>query len=312
MPLKANCSVAVIGCGAMGSIYAGLFAASGHDVLAVDRDRGHVDAINDRGLRVEGASGDRVVRIRAATEAPENPADLVIVAVKAMHVVSAVSDIRKLLGRDTIVLTIQNGLGSADILAAEIGGDQLAVGVASAFGASLRAPGHAHHEGMEAVRMGPYGGLSPARVEGVAALWRAAGFTAEAVPNIAVSQWEKLICNVASSALCAITGFTTGQVMNDPDLGPVSRAAATEAWEVARARGVPIRVTDPAAHVRAHASRIPNAKPSVLQDIERGRPTEIDVINGAIPREAAKAGRSAPVNATLTALVKLKERSFAR
>ena len=160
---------------------------------------------------------------------------------------------------------------------------------------------------MRALRFGAYAGLEPTAVERVAEAWRAGGFDAEAVADIAAMQWEKLICNVAYSAPCALTGLTVGEVMDDPEMGPVSRAAAVEAWETARALGVGIDVPDPVEHVRAFGAQMPAAKPSALLDLEAGRVSEIGVINGAVPREAAKIGRAAPVNATLTALVRARE-----
>ncbi len=295
----------------MGSVYAALLAEAGNDVLVVDRWADHVQAINERGLRLEGYSGDRVVRMRARTEAPaEGWADLAILAVKASHAGAAAQQARAVLAPGGVVLTIQNGLGSADAVAEAIGGERLIVGIAAAFGASLKGPGHAHHNGMETVRMGAYGALAAPEVEAVAHCWRAAGFKAEAVDNVRAMQWEKLICNVAYSAPCTLTGLTVGEVMDDALIGPVSRAAATEAWETARALGVPLQVEDPVAHVRAFGARIPAARPSVMLDHEHRRPSEIEVINGAVPREARKAGREAPVNATLTALVLQRERAF--
>jgi len=302
--------IAVVGCGAMGSVYAALLASAGNAVLVVDPWQAHVGAIRASGLRVEGASGDRTVQLQAFADAPQQAMDLVILAAKAAHVGAAAQQARALLGPETLVLTIQNGLGSADTVADALGADRLAVGVAAAFGASLRAPGHAHHNGMAAVRIGAYATLAPDRIEALAALWREAGFNAEAVADVAAMQWEKLICNVAYSAPCALTGWTVGQVMDDATIGPVSRAAATEAWQVARARGIAIGVTDPIAHVRAFGERVRNAKPSVLLDHEARRPSEIGVINGAVPREAAKCGAMAPVNATLAALVLQREQTF--
>ncbi len=208
------------------------------------------------------------------------------------------------------MLTIQNGLGSADLVADAVGGDRLAVGIAAAFGASMRGPGHAHHNNMNAVRMGAYAGLPAARVEDIAALWRAAGFNAEATDNVAAMQWEKLICNVAFSAPCALTGLTVGEAMDDPDIGPLGMAASLEAWRVARARKIAINVSDPEAFVRAFGERVRNARPSVLLDHDARRPSEIDFINGAVPREAARCAMNAPVNASLTALVRQKERNF--
>ncbi|MGB3431251.1 ketopantoate reductase family protein [Achromobacter sp.] len=302
--------IAIMGCGAMGSVYAGLLAAGGHDVLAIDHWAEHVEAMASRGLRVEGASGDRVARVRAFSQAPAEAVDLIIIAVKAAQAGSAAVQARSMLGPRTRVLTIQNGLGSADSVAEAIGADRLAVGIAAAFGASLPGPGHVHHNGMSAVRMGAYASLPQADLEGIAAVWSDAGFNAQAVDNLAAMQWEKLICNVAYSAPCALTGLTIGAVMDDPHIGAVSQAAATEAWTVARALGVPIQVADPVAHVRAFGDRIREAKPSVLLDHERKRTSEIDYINGAIPVQARKAGVCAPVNETLTRLVKQREDGF--
>ncbi len=297
----------MVGCGAMGSIYAGLLASAGNEVIAVDRSAEHIDAIARHGLRVTGASGDRTVRIEAHTEVPDvGPAgvDLVVLAVKAGHVAEAAASSRRLLGPDTVVLTIQNGLGSAEVAAAAVGAGRLMVGVAAGFGASRPEPGHVHHNDMKAIRMGAHADVSVEQVEAVACLWRDAGFDAEVTDDIAAMQWEKLICNVAYSAVCALTGATLGEVLDHPELSRVSCAAATEAWSVARALGVAIDVADPVEHVRAFGARMPAAKPSVLLDIEAGRPTEIDVINGAIGSEAARVGLEAPVNDTLTALVR--------
>lgn len=303
--------IAVIGCGAMGSIYAGLLADAGNEVWAVHRGQAHVDAINHQGLRVEGASGDRRVHLRADSQAPRATVDLVVIATKAAQVAQAARTALPLVGPGTTVLAIQNGLGSDDLVADVVGADCLLVGIAAAFGASMRGPGHVHHAGMAAIRMGAYAGLAPDRAKAVAAVWRAAGFHAETVTQVRAMQWEKLICNVAYSGPCALSGLSVGQVMDDELLGPVSRAAAIEAWEVARARGVPLQVTDPVAHARAFGERVRDARPSVLQDIERGRVSEIDVINGAVPREAALCAMQAPVNATLVALVRHRERDFA-
>jgi 2-dehydropantoate 2-reductase len=303
--------IAVIGCGAMGSIYAGRLAAAGNDVLAVDRSAQHVAAINEHGMRISGPQPDRVVAMRAATVVPAEPMDLVVLAVKAADAATGAAQVLPLLGERTPVLTIQNGLGSADTVADIVGGERVAVGVASGFGASRTAPGHVHHNAMRAVRFGAYAALPFSAVEAIARVWSDAGFDAAAVADIAAMQWEKLICNVAYSAPCALTGMTVGQVMDDDAaMGPVSRAAATEAWAVARAAGIDVAVSDPIAHVRAFGAQMPDAKPSALLDHQARRASEIDVINGAVVRRAAQVGEQAPVNATLTSLVKAVERQW--
>lgn len=174
------------------------------------------------------------------------------------------------------------------------------------------------HNAMRAMRFGVYASLPFATVESIARVWTEAGFDAAAVTDIAAMQWEKLICNVAYSAPCALTGMTVGLgvppacggVMDDPEMGPVSGAAATEAWEVARASGIAVAVTDPVAHVRSFGAAMPDAKPSALLDHEARRISEIDVINGAVPRYGARVGVAAPVNATLTAVAKSVERQW--
>lgn len=304
--------IGIIGCGAMGSIYAGLLGSSGNEVLVVDSYEDHIRAIEQHGLRISGASGDRTVTVRAFTRTPDETVDLLIIAVKGTQAGTAASSAKKMIRSETVVLTIQNGLGSADEVASVLGEGRLIVGVAQGFGASLPAPGHSHHNDMNAIRMGAYADLAFSEVAVIADIWQAAGFDAEAVEDIAAMQWEKLICNVAYSAISGLTGLSVGQIRDDPHLGKLSRDAAVEAWNVARARDVAINVQDPVQHVRDFAARMPDAKPSVLLDIEAGRISEIDTINGAIPREAEKAGLSAPVNETLAGLVKALERRSQR
>jgi len=303
--------VAVIGCGAMGSIYAAKFAAAGHDVLAIDRHQASVEQIARHGLRVTGPTSDQVVPMRAISTAPAEVMDLVVLAVKAADVKTGTQQALPMLGADTPVLTVQNGLGSAETVAGVVGDQRVAVGIASGFGAARVAPGHVHHNAMRAMRFGAYSSLPHATVESIARAWADAGFDAAAVTDITAMQWEKLICNVAYSAPCALTGLTVGQVMDDPEMGPVSRTAATEAWTVARASGIAIAVADASAHVRAFGAQLPGAKPSALLDHEARRVSEIDVINGAVPRQGARVGVAAPVNATLTAVVSAIERQWA-
>lgn len=310
MTANTSLKIAIVGTGAMGSVYAGRLAKGGHEVLVVDAWAEHIAAIAQSGLTLSGPDGTEVVPLRAFTVPPSEPVDLVILAVKAAHVPAAAATLPPLLGPDTVVLTIQNGLGSADEVAAVVGADRLAVGIAKGFGAELQGPGRAHHNAMRAMRFGAFDSLPLERVEQVAAAWQAGGFDAAAVADIAAMQWEKLICNVAYSAPCALTGMTVGQVLEHPEMGPVSRAAATEAWQVAKALSVQISVEDPAEFVIDFGANMPAAKPSALLDHEAERVSEIAVINGAVPAQGAKVGVAAPVNSTLTALVKVKEASW--
>jgi 2-dehydropantoate 2-reductase len=284
----------------MGSVYAGLFAAAGHEVWAIDRWREHVEAMRSKGLRLEGASGDRTVKLHATTEPKEaGPCDLVVLATKAMHVAPAAESVRPLLRTDTPVLSIQNGLGGPDAAAAVLGRERVMVGVVGGFGASMRGPGHAHHNGMELVRLGEFGGPITERLKKVEDVWAGAGFRVRLFDDIDQLVWEKLLCNCAYSGPCAVAECTIGEVMADADLSRVSAACATETFSMARRKGVKLGFDDPVAYAREFGSKIPDARPSVLLDLMAKRKSEIDVINGAI---------DGPVNQAVTALVRAKER----
>ncbi len=303
--------IAIVGTGAMGSVYAALFASAGHEVWAIDRWREHVDAMRARGLTVEGASGERTVRLNATTEPRDaGPCDLVVLATKAMHVAQAAASISPLLKSETPVLSIQNGLGGPETAASTLGKERVMVGVVGGFGASMRGPAHAHHNGMELVRLGEFGGPVTPRLKAVEELWRSAGFRVKLFDDIDQLVWEKLLCNCAYSGPCGIADATIGEVMADPDLSRISAACAAEGFAVAKRKGVRLGFDDPVAYVRDFGAKIPNARPSVLLDLMSKRKTEIDVINGAIPRVAAGLGMTAPVNETVTGLVHARERAL--
>src|SRR3954471_16295159 len=158
--------IAIVGCGAMGSVYAALMVSAGHEVHAVTLWPDHADAMATKGLRCEGASGDRTAPIHASTTTEGiGHCALVIIATKAFDVEAAARSCVPLLGPETVVQTIQNGLGSPEVAAPIVGADKVAVGVVGGFGASMRGPGHAHHNGLEMIRFGAFGGLPTQRLQ---------------------------------------------------------------------------------------------------------------------------------------------------
>jgi 2-dehydropantoate 2-reductase len=304
--------IAIIGVGAMGSVYAGLLADQGkHEVWAVDTWKEHVDAINAKGLRVEGASGDRTVRLKATTNpADVKDVDLVIIATKDDGVTAAAKAALQMAKKDAPILTIQNGLGSAEKVAEIVGSKRIMMGVVGGFGASMKGPGHAHHNGMEFLRLGEMDGGLTERLETVKKAWEAGGFKVLAFDDIHKMVWEKLICNCTYSGPCALTGLRVGEVQANPSAWSVASACATEAFMVALARGIKLDFDDPVRYVRDFGKKIPNARPSMLLDHMAGRPAEVDNINGAIPREGAKVGIATPVNSLVVALLKARESGF--
>jgi 2-dehydropantoate 2-reductase len=301
--------IATVGTGAMGSVYAALLGAAGHEIWAIDAWQAHVEAMRANGLRLEGASGDRTVRLHATTDAKEvGPCDLVIIATKVMHVAQAAEAAKALLGKDTLVLSIQNGLGGPDTTARVLGRERVLVGVVGGFGASMKGPGHAHHNGWELVRLGEFAGPASPRLEKIAEVWRSSGFKVKCFDDIDQLVWEKLICNVCYSGTCAISERTIIEVIEDPDAWKIASGCAQEAFAVAKARGVKLEITDCVEYVRAFGMKIPNARPSVLLDHMAGRASEIDAINGAIPPAAAAVRGTAPYNEVISGLVRGKER----
>lgn len=303
--------VAIVGCGAMGSVYAALMVDAGHDVHAVTLWPDHAEAMNAGGLRCAGISGDRTVPIRAATTtAGIGPCDLVIIATKAFDVAAAAESCVPLLGPHTVVQTIQNGLGSPEIAAPILGADRIAVGVVGGFGASVRGPGYVHHNGMEMIRFGAYAGLPQQQLQASADIWISAGFKVALFDDIRQMVWEKLIMNVAYSGTSCTTGLTIGEILEDADAWAVARGCAEEAIAVARASGIRLDVGDPVAHIRKLGGKIPDAKPSMLLDYEAGRRCEIDAINGSIPRLGKPLGVPTPVNDTVVGIVRARERAL--
>ena len=306
--------IAIIGVGAMGSVYAALLADAGHEVFAIDVWEDHVDAIRKRGLRVEGASGDRTVTsLHAATEpADALEADLYIIATKAAGVGAAARAIRPLMAPTSLVLTIQNGLGAGDRIAEHMPVDNVLLGVAEGFGASMRGPGHAHHNGMNLIRIGEIGGGLTTRLEDVAAVWQGAGFEVRAFEDINQLIWEKFLCNGTFSAPCCAFDCTIGELMGSPDRWSIALGCTREIYELGRTKGIACSFDDPIAYVTSFGERMPKARPSMLLDHHAKRPSEIDAINGMAVTLGRETGIPTPYNEVLTAVIKAREAGFAR
>jgi 2-dehydropantoate 2-reductase len=208
------------------------------------------------------------------------------------------------------VQSIQNGLGSPEIAAPIVGAERLTVGVVGGFGASIRAPGHVHHNGMEMIRFGVFDGLPKQLLQASAKIWESAGFKVALFDDIKQMVWEKLIMNVTFSGTSCTTGLTIGEIMEDPDAWKVARGCAEEAIAVARAAGIKLDVGDPIEHIRKLGGKIPHARPSMLLDYLAERRGEVDAINGSIPRLGKQLGVPTPVNETVVGIVKARERAF--
>jgi 2-dehydropantoate 2-reductase len=300
--------IGIVGSGAMGSVYGALLAAAGNELWMFDKWPEHVEAMRARGLRCEGASGDRTVRVHATTRAADaGPCELLIVATKVMDIEAAVTEAAPMIGPDTLVLAIQNGLGNVDRLRRVLGPENLLFGIAGGFGAELEGPGHVHHNGMEAVNLAELQSGVTARLEGVAEIWRQAGFTVNVYDDLRPVVWSKLVANVAFSAICTVTGMRVGQVRANPWAWGIVCACVEEAVAVAAAKGIELAYDDPVQWVSDFAGKIAGARPSMYQDVRAGRRSEIDSIQGGVVAEGETVGIPTPTCALMVRLVKALE-----
>ncbi len=190
--------IGIVGTGAMGSVYAGLFGKAGHEVWAIDTWRAHLDAIERDGLAVSGASGTFVVDHLSVGDSPADAGqcDLWIVATKAADVELVAAAIAPLLQPDSVVMAFQNGLGSGERVVRHVPEQHVVVGIAEGFGSSIPEPGRVHHNGMRLIRIGELRGGASDRLDALVELWRTAGFAVEGFTDIDRMIWEKFLCNV--------------------------------------------------------------------------------------------------------------------
>ncbi len=304
--------IAVLGAGALGCAIGGTLAEAGNEVVLINRNATHVDAINSHGLLMRTPQGERAVRVRATTRAEaESTVDLVIVLVKSFHTHQAMSAATALVGPKTVVLSLQNGLGHEDVLAEIVGHERVLAGK-TYVGGVLLAPGRivAGVEGKETL-IGELDGRISDRAQDIATVLNAAGLVTTVSDNIVGTMWDKLLINVSTGALSGITRLPYGPLYRIPEIEATAIAAVQEAMAVARASGVNLSFTDPrSAWLKAAAGLPDDFKTSMLQSLEKGSITEIDFINGAVVRWGQRCGVPTPVNATLVACIKGIERQI--
>ena len=305
-------NITVVGAGAMGSVYAGLLADAGNQVSVVDIWQDHIDEISMNGLRIQGASGDRLIRnIFATTNAASiEGCDLAIIATKASGAAAAARSILPALKPDAAVLTIQNGLGSGDRIAEYLGSHTLLLGVAGGFGASMSGPGQVQHAGMEQIRIGEFRGGHSEAAEKVARIWRDAGFRVKTYNDINQLVWEKFVCNVAFSGPCTVFNRILGEIMSDTTTWKIALGCAREAYRVGIARSVNFSFGDVDQYVADFGRKMPDARPSMLQDHLAKRRSEIDFINGMVPVLGAEEKIATPYNEVLSTIIRHREAGF--
>ncbi|WP_250475498.1 2-dehydropantoate 2-reductase [Caballeronia sp. GAFFF1] len=304
--------IAFLGAGALGCAIGSALTEGGHETWLVDRFAEHVEAMSRDGLQVDDERGTRRVKVRATMDPAEVGAvDLVIVLVKSFHTDSAMRGALDLVGAETVVLSLQNGLGHEDVLSEIVGRERVLAGK-TYVGGVLRAPGHIQ-SGVtgKLTIIGELDGRMTSRANAIADAFNSAGLTTTVSDNILGTMWDKLLINVATGAITGITGLTYGQLYDEPLLKATSLAAIEEAMATAKAAGVTLSIaTAEDAWKMAAEGLSPAFKTSMLQSLEKASVTEIDFINGAVVRWGERLGVPTPVNSTLVACIKGIERAM--
>jgi 2-dehydropantoate 2-reductase len=302
--------VAVIGAGAMGSLFGARLAAR-QDVVLLDRWEDHVEAINAHGLTLVHPDGEsETVAVPATTDVADIPdADLAIIFVKSHETEWAARQAEQCLRSDGLALTLQNGLGNAAVLARILGETRTVQGV-TAHGATLTGPGSVRHAGAGPTHLAEVPDAARS-VQEVAEALTAAGLETTVSEDVQSLVWGKLVINAGINALTALLRVPNGQLIAVPAARVLLEAAVREAAAVARAKGIDLPYPDPIARTTEVASATGTNRSSMLADVLRGAATEVEVINGAVVREGEQVGVATPVNAVLYRLVKALDETVA-
>ncbi len=300
--------IVCVGPGAMGCLFGASLSRAGHEVSLLDYKEQRAALINKSGIRVESPEGNFSQRVPVDTHLRLKGVDLVLICVKAGKTAEVARQLAGVIDNHTLVLSLQNGVGNVETLASALGEHRVLGGVTSE-GATVLGPGHIRHAGKGQTFLGPLTG-NPQSIPAIVSAFNEAGFETRSSHNVQGLIWGKLIVNVGINALTAITHLRNGVLPELQETKSLMELAVAEAVEVARVKGIDLPYEDPPLKVidvcKATAANVA----SMLQDVLNRRPTEVDFINGAIVREAKALGISAPVNHTLTQLVKAIEKSY--
>jgi 2-dehydropantoate 2-reductase len=306
--------VLIVGAGSLGSAIGGLLGLAGHRVTLVTRNAAHVSAMVEAGGVWLDDGTERVLApVTGATDyGAVGVVDLAVVLVKSFDTVDAVRAALPTLGVDTIVLSLQNGVGCEDLISEVVGRPRVVAG-RTFVGGRLIEPGVVEFGVVgRHTTIGELDGQRTQRIEELASVFTRAGVATSVSDDIHVTMWEKLFVNVATGAWSALTGLPYGELSVEPHIVRSAIATVAEAMDVAHSLGIAITTTDPQVPWRRAWEGLPYGfKASMLQSVEKGSRTEVDVIHGAVIRGGLDCGVPTPINDTLYAAVKGLERRLA-
>lgn len=301
--------IVVVGAGVMGSLYGGLLKESGQDVVLIDIWTEHVEAINAGGLKVENEKAVRVIPIPACfPQEAEGKAELIIIFTKTYHTEEALNSARHLVYDETIVLTLQNGLGNVDLLKKYFSSDKIVLGTTN-FPSDLIGPGHIRSLGAGETKIMALGSFEADRLEKIRKALDDAGFECSVSKDIFPLIWEKVAFNAAMNSLTSVTKLTVGRLGSSQEGRDLTFHVANEVLKVAEIKGLSVSRERVRKMITEAFVEHFDHMPSMLQDTLAGKRTEIDSINGAVVREASAAGTAVPVTEVLYKIIKVLEKN---
>jgi 2-dehydropantoate 2-reductase len=300
--------ICVLGAGALGSTFGGTLAEAGNEVFLINRNKDYLKSVREKGLIfVEEEIEPINVKVYPTTDNLDT-VDLVIVLVKSFNTKEVIESAKNIIGENTIVMSLQNGLGNEDTIAELVGKGKVISGKTYVGGGMIQ-PGHVRRTVKNKMTyIGELDGTKTERIERIAKIFTEAGLQTEVSKNIIGLIWDKLLINAATGALTAITRLTYGPIYKDeaiPEIKEIGLKVIQEGIDVASAKNIKLSTKNVEEIWYKAAENLPyEFKTSMLQSIEKGSVTEIDFINGAIVREGKKVGISTPVNEALVACIK--------
>lgn len=294
--------ICIIGAGAMGSLYGAMLAKGGAEVVLYDSWAEHIETINRDGLRLSGITGDFTVRVEATSDAAAiGKADLCISQVNTYATSAAAEVAAGVLDADGYCLTLQNGVGNIEKLAAVLGRERVMGGL-SYHSAALGGPGHSIHTHAGPTWLGELDGSRTARLGELESLLAKSGFQPTVVDDIEGFIWGKFIHNCSINPICAVAGIRVGEIPTNAPADAFQTEVIEEALAIIRAKNITIPEADPLGAIKKFC-KVKFNKPSMMQHVESGKRTEIDSLNGVIVEEGRKLGIATPYNAALTLMV---------
>ena len=296
--------IAIVGSGGVGGYFGGRLAAAGADVTFLARGA-HLEAMRARGLRLDSPKGNlHLPRVAAENDpAAVGHADVVFFAVKLYDTEGALAMLPPLVGPRTIVVGFQNGVETVDTLTRAVGASHTAGGV-SYVSAVIAEPGVIRHTAMDHLIFGMPDGSRSAQLDALLAACRPAGFQSTLSQDITVDIWTKFVRLSVFSGMTAVTRSPIGVIVNDPELLDMLKAAARETLAVAHAKGVKVAGSIDEDVAAAYKALPPQAKASMLEDLERGRRIELPWLSGAVARIGREVGVPTPIHTFITAVLK--------